>query len=293
MTNQRPPVAILGASGFIGGNLAALLTRRGFGVSGFGSADCNLCDPVAVGTLTANLAPDTRVVVCATVNRTVDDSYFALTQNLAMAENLVVAMPKGRLGGLIFMSTVDVYGRAPVLPVTEATRFEPANYYGIGKLASEQILRRPDALDCPVTILRCAGVYGPGDRQISIVGAFLARIVERKTITLYGDGSVLRDYFEFQDVCEVVAHFVESPKDGFFNVVSGKSLQLREWIDVLGRVSDRVVAVERRGMGTSSAGDLVFDNAALRRELGGGIGFTEPEEGARRYLAHLMERKRA
>ena len=292
MINQRPPVAIFGTTGFIGANLAALLTTRGFGVSGFGSADCNLCDPVAVTALTAALAPDTRVVVCATVNRKVDDSYFALTQNLAMAQNLAAALRKGRVGGLIFMSTVDVYGRAPGMPVTEATPLEPKNYYGIGKLASEQIFRRPGALDCPVTILRCPGVYGPGDRQASIVGAFLARIASGKMITLYGDGSVLRDYVEVQDVCNVVAHFVETPKDEVLNVVSGKSLRLREWIDILGCVSGRVPSVERRDTETSSAGDLVFDNAALSRAIGAGFGFVEPVDGARRYLAHLMDQDR-
>ena len=293
MIDQRPPVVILGASGFIGGYLATVLTRRGFAVSGFGSADCDLCDPVAGARLTSGFSPGTRVVVCATVNRKVDDSYFALTQNLAMAENLTANLPERRVGGVIFLSTVDVYGRAPVLPVTENRRLEPHNYYGIGKLASEQIFRRPGALDCPVTILRCPGVYGPGDRESSIVGAFLARIVRNETITLHGDGSVLRDYVDVQDVCEVAAHFVETPKEKTFNVVSGKSLPLRDWIEILGRVAGRAPSVERRDMGTSSAGDLVFDNMALRREMGSGMEFAKPEDGARRYLAHLMDRTRA
>lgn len=292
MKNELPPVAIFGATGFVGANLAALLTRRGFGVAGYGSADCNLCDPVAVSALVRGLEPGTVVVVCATVNRKIDDSFFALTQNLAMAENLTATLPKARVGGLIFLSTVDVYGRAPVTPINETTLTRPENYYGIGKLASELIFRRPDAFDCPVTVLRFPGVYGPGDKQSSIVGAFLSRIVGEQPITLYGDGSVLRDYVEVNDVCKVVAHFVRTPENRTLNVVSGSSLPLREWIDTLGHVSGQAPKIERRDQETASAGDLVFDNKALRDQVGAEVQFCAPLDGARRYLAHLMDQNR-
>ena len=224
----KPPVAVLGANGFIGGSLCRWLQERGHETIGWTSRDCDLTDALEVKQKLASLPAGVRLVMCATVNRYVEDSYRAMGRNLLMAENLIDGAPRGRIGGLVFLSTVDVYGHAPVCPITEATAPRPMNYYGIGKLASEHLLRRPGAIDCPVTVLRLPGVYGPTDNQRSIVGAFLRRIVEGREITLYGDGQVQRDYVDVDDVCGIVAGLLAEPRDSLLNIAKGESLSLKQ-----------------------------------------------------------------
>lgn len=283
---DKPSVVVLGSTGFIGGRLCGWLGSAGYRVVGWSSRDCDLTDALTVKQKLSGLAPGTHVIMCATVNRNVEDSYRAMGRNLLMAENLVDGAPRGRLGGLVFLSTVDVYGHQPVCPITEATAPRPMNYYGIGKLASEHLLRRPGAIDCPVTVLRLPGVYGPGDRQRSIVGAFLKRIVEGETITLYGDGGVLRDYVEVDDVCRIVADLLKAPQNRLLNLAKGESLSLRAVIDRLAAAAGREPHLTMLDPAGNAAGDLVFDNANLREAVPG-LTFVDLEDGARRYLQAL------
>lgn len=137
---------------------------------------CNLLDAAEVERFLCGFADGVRVVFCAVINRLNDNSYHALVRNIQMAHNFAAAATRGKLGGVIFLSSVDVYGRTPELPITERTVTAPANFYGIAKLTSELLLRRPGALNCPLTVLRLPGVYGPGDGGRSVVGRFLTRL---------------------------------------------------------------------------------------------------------------------
>lgn len=280
------PVAVLGSNGFIGQHLCSRLQADGHEVIGWTSRDCDLTDALEVKQKLATLPSGVRLVMCATVNRSVEDSYRAMGRNLLMAENLVDGAPAGRIGGLLFLSTVDVYGRAPRCPITERTAPRPMNYYGIGKLASEHLLRRPGAIDCPVTVLRLPGVYGPGDGQRSIVGAFLQRIARGEEIVLNGDGSVLRDYIEVTDVYRIVAALLDQPSNMLLNVAKGESLSLMQVIETLAAVAGRRAELRLREADDNAAGDLLFDIAALRAAVPD-LSFTPLAAGAHRYLQAL------
>lgn len=283
----KSPVAVLGANGFIGGSLSRWLAERDYETIGWTSRDCDLTDALEVKQKLASLPAGVRLVMCATVNRYVEDSYRAMGRNLLMAENLIDGAPRGRIGGLVFLSTVDVYGHAPACPITEATAPRPMNYYGIGKLASEHLLRRPGAIDCPVTVLRLPGVYGPTDNQRSIVGAFLRRIVEGREITLYGDGQVQRDYVDVDDVCGIVTGLLAEPRDSLLNIAKGESLSLKQVIDTLAKTAGCEPRLVMQPAQDNAAGDLNFDISALRQAVPG-LAFTSLAEGARRYLDALV-----
>lgn len=280
------PVAVLGSNGFIGSRLCQWLSAQGHDVKGWTSRDCDLTDALEVKQKLATLPLGVRLIMCATVNRHVEDSYRAMGRNLLMAENLVDAAPPGHIGGLMFLSTVDVYGHAPVCPITERTAPRPMNYYGISKLASEHLLRRPGAIDCPVTVLRLPGVYGAGDNRRSIVGTFLNRIVAGQDIVLYGDGGVLRDYIDVGDVCRIVAALLPKPADTLLNVAKGQSLPLTEVIETLARVAGVPAKLTMHAADSDAAGDLLFDISALRQAIPD-LQFTSLEAGAKDYLQGL------
>ena len=280
------PVVVLGCGGFIGANLTKLLEEEGREVLGFSSSDADLTDSDAVDALFRRVPAGASIVMCATVNRQVDNSFAALSRNICMAENLVEATTACSPAGLIFLSTVDVYGPQPALPLTEGTMPDPSSYYAIGKLASERLLRRPGAVDCPVTVVRLPGVYGPGDRQKSIVGRFLASIAQGAPLVLRGDGSVLRDYVAVEDICRIIGFFAASPCSGVFNLASGTSRPLRDVIAALSHAAGRPATIEHAEADPSAAADLEFDVGALRRAIPG-LSFTTLEDGAMRYTEHM------
>jgi nucleoside-diphosphate-sugar epimerase len=279
---QEAPVAVLGSRSFIGARLMARLVGAGKPATGYSSDDCDLTDAQAVAGLVASFQPGTRVAFLATVNRQRDNSFEALEKNLHMAENLGQAAARAKLDGVVFFSSADVYGPAPALPITEATPPGPAHHYGVGKLACEHLLRVLLPQDCPLTVLRPPGVYGPGDSGRSVVGGFAARMRAGLPVSLYGSGKVLRDYVHVDDACAVAEAFLEKPLSGTFNLATGISLSIREIAHITAEALGLPLAAEVV-LAVDPGHDLVFNTAALRRALPD-VAFRNLFTGVRSYL---------
>ncbi len=257
-------VLILGASGFIGSRLEAHLAGRGLCVKGTSSKSCNLLELDQVRKVFQHLEMGTRLVFLSTINKDVENSYRALLCNLEMVKNLGQSVPRDTLGGIIFMSSVDVYGPAPQVPITEKTMPVPTSFYAISKLTSEYLLKIPEVLDCPLTVLRLPGVYGQGDQGRSIVGKLINLMITKSHIPLFGGGKVLRDYVEVEDVCSIVESLINDPYDGLLNVATGTSLSILEIIETIAKEGNFSPKCERLPEQDGSVGDLVFDVSAFR-----------------------------
>lgn len=86
----------------------------------------------------------------------------------------------------------------------------PTSVYGATKLAQENILKSwGSSRGVPVSILRLQNVYGPGQSLINsytgIVSLFSQLARENKTIPLYEDGRIGRDFVFIEDVANAFA----------------------------------------------------------------------------------------
>lgn len=101
-----------------------------------------------------------------------------------------------------------VYGRPQQTPIPETHPTEPITSYGILKLAGEKYVALHGELHgLPTRILRVGNVYGPGqpaDRSQGVVAAFLDRVQRGADITMFGNGTVVRDFVHATDVCRAV-----------------------------------------------------------------------------------------
>ena len=107
---------------------------------------------------------------------------------------------------VIFVSTGGaLYGNAE--GANETTLPVPGSYHGAGKVALEAFFsvlgqRRPGGL----TILRPSNVYGPGQALragFGIIPSLLQRARDGGTVTIWGDGSSVRDYLYIDDMVAV------------------------------------------------------------------------------------------
>jgi nucleoside-diphosphate-sugar epimerase len=102
---------------------------------------------------------------------------------------------KGRIGQLIFCSTVEVYNKpATHYPINEAEGRGSISSYGDNKAKCEVILMRShEHGDFPLTIFRPAYTYGEGDQIINTFrsNSYIDRIVKGKPIVVPGDGNCL------------------------------------------------------------------------------------------------------
>ncbi|WP_374007758.1 NAD-dependent epimerase/dehydratase family protein [Leifsonia sp. LS-T14] len=108
---------------------------------------------------------------------------------------------------------------ATALPSSAATTVPaPTSVYGATKLAQENILSAwGEARGVDVTILRLQNVYGPGQSLINsytgIVSLFSQLARDGKSIPLYEDGQIVRDFVFIDDVADAFVAAIEAGPD--------------------------------------------------------------------------------
>jgi UDP-glucose 4-epimerase len=141
----------------------------------------------------------------ADVRKSVADPRFDAHINLDGFLNIVEAARRTALRRFIFVSSGGVvYGEPDVRPTPETAAKQPLSPYGVSKLTAEYYLNyyhRIHGLD--YVALRYANVYGPRQDphgEAGVVAIFSTRLIEQKSLTIYGDGLQTRDYVFVKDV---------------------------------------------------------------------------------------------
>jgi dTDP-L-rhamnose 4-epimerase len=112
----------------------------------------------------------------------------------------------------------DFAGATPTPSSVAATWPTPTSVYGATKLAQEQILSAwVGAHDVALGILRLQNVYGPGQSLINsytgIVSLFSQWAAEGRSIPVYEDGLITRDFVYIDDVVSAFAALAASPAE--------------------------------------------------------------------------------
>lgn len=117
---------------------------------------------------------------------------------------------------VVHTSTRQVYGRPRYLPVDEEHPTAPVDVNGIDKLAGEQFhLLYARVHHLPVCALRLTNVYGPRQSLVldglGFLPVFVRRAMNGEDLSVFGDGSQLRDCLHVDDVVRAMALAATSP----------------------------------------------------------------------------------
>jgi len=135
-----------------------------------------------------------------------------------------------------------VYGIPQSVPIPETHATNPICSYGVTKLAIEKYLALFHHLyGLDYTILRLANPYGERQRINSVQGAvtvFLGKTLSRHPITIWGDGSVARDYFYISDLVSAFMAAIESDSPSkIYNISGGLPYSLNDILSVIRKVT--------------------------------------------------------
>lgn len=287
MSQEHRDVLVFGAGGFIGATAVRHLRASGWNALAYTRQECDLTDAAAVKEVFAKRTTPCRVLLCGCVSRHFEDSFATLVKNIAMVENFVRAVEPGQVLSCVYLSSTDIYGNHPALPITEETSALPEFYYGASKLANEVLLLRAGLTDFPTACLRLPGIYGPTDQGHSMLGMFARRVLRGQELTIFGDGSTLRDFVLVTDLCRIIEALLGRPHHGVLNVATGKSMTLLDIMQLLAKTAGRELNLRYAPPGPRSH-DLVFDTGALQAALGGHFPMTPLDEGAKILIASLL-----
>ena len=137
----------------------------------------------------------------------------------------------------LLVSSSTVYGNGAKIPFSEdAPLGIPASPYGVSKRAAELMgLSYAGLHDIPVVCLRPFSVYGPRLRPDLALTIFARAIHEDKEISLYGDGTIRRDFTHVSDICAglLAAMTAKNVVGQEINLGHSSPIEIRELIERL------------------------------------------------------------
>ena len=261
MGGVTDPVLILGAGGFIGRQLAHYLARGGqrviaVGRRPFAATHPNIEAVVAELRTLADFAPlleRCRAVIHlasgstpgSTAGRPLEEAESNLVPTLALLQALQQA--PGRQ--LVFVSSAGtLYGDTDGGASRETDPLRPRSYHGAGKVAAEAFIHAwCSQFDAAATVLRPSNVYGPGQTErhsFGIVPTAFGKMLRGETLTVWGDGSAVRDFLYIDDFLELCRKALASPSSRglrIVNAASGTGTSLNTLFACMEKVSGRTL----------------------------------------------------
>ncbi len=171
----------------------------------------------------------------------------------------------------IFGSSSSVYGKNKKLPFSEDDPVnEPVSPYAATKRSAELLCRAYYELyGLPVMCLRFFTVYGPRGRPDMAVHIFTDRMERGEEISVYGDGSALRDYTFIDDILDGVKRAIET-EFGFeiVNLGESKTVELRYLIELISQATGKSPKLRRLPPQPGDVPVTFADISKARRLLG-------------------------
>ena len=170
-----------------------------------------------------------------------------------------------QLHGILFSSSVAVYGKPSYIPTDELCPIRPISFYGCGKFATEKYLKLySNNKKTPLTILRISTVYGQRDRSDQIIPIFIRKALLNKPINLYGNSS--RDYIHISDAIEAIMSAIKLNQNNLFNVGTGRKFSnhfiLKKIIEIT-KSQSKILRLEKTG-----GYNFVCNNSKAAAKLG-------------------------
>jgi nucleoside-diphosphate-sugar epimerase len=115
---------------------------------------------------------------------------------------------RSNIAGLIRVIQLCLKKNAHLIFASSCSVQDPRSPYAYTKLLGEYIIAVSGVSH---TILRFGNVYGEGDDKSAIM-----HFQKNKEITIYGDGSVRRNFVCVEDIVSAIKHYVKTKQQGTF-----------------------------------------------------------------------------
>jgi nucleoside-diphosphate-sugar epimerase len=265
MAKKKHTILITGATGFVGSVLARAFFGDGHDVHILAreqSPDwrigdlaslirmhrCDLLDAPLLANVVGEIQPD-FIFHCANAGvyggASVSD-HALMETNVVGLMNLLAALRPVPYSGFVNFGSSSEYGPKE-RPMKETDICEPANFYGVSKLAATGIAYLEGQLhDKPIMTLRLFSPYGPYDDHRRLIRRTIADLLDMKPLGLRNPDA-RRDYIFIDDVaalCKETLNRVGECRGDVFNVGTGVERRIKDVVNTLIALTGDASSVE-------------------------------------------------
>lgn len=321
----HPPVLVTGAAGFIGFHTSLRLLQAGRKVVGIDNlndyydvqlkkdrlqqlenfTDFTFCkvdisDKAGMEDVWAKEGPFLEVIHLAAqagVRYSLENPYSYITSN-CMGHVTVMEMCRHTKGfkHLVYASSSSVYGGNKKLPYsTEDPVEKPISLYAATKRSDELMSHCYSHLyQIPQTGMRFFTVYGPWGRPDMALFIFTKAISEGKSIPVFNNGEMKRDFTYVDDIVDGVLGALENPPAAnddndqvphrVLNIGNHRSEKLMDFVHLIEEELDKKAEIDFKPM---QDGDVpeTFAEISATQEITGYSPKTTIREGIPRFVA--------
>jgi UDP-glucuronate 4-epimerase len=252
-------ILITGAAGFIGSHLSERLLDDGWTVVGVDNFD-DFYDPRIkrrnikdclknknfqlveadirdIAAMDKAVSSDVEIVVHlaakAGVSPSIEQPVLYADVNVNGTAVLLQAAEKHRIKEFIFGSSSSVYGNNKKVPFSEDDNVDfPISPYAATKKAGELICHTYHHLyGISIICLRFFTVYGPRQRPDLAIHKFARLIEQGKSIPIYGDGTMMRDFTYIDDIIDgTVAAMAKCTGFNIYNLGESRPVSVNDLV---------------------------------------------------------------
>ena len=149
----------------------------------------------------------------AGVRHSIENPYAYIDANLVGFAHVLEGCRQSKTGHLVFASSSSVYGANTRLPFSEHDNVDhPVSLYAATKKANELMAHSYAHLyGLPCTGLRFFTIYGPWGRPDMALFKFTRGILEGRSIPVFNNGKMIRDFTYIDDLVDGVVRVIDRP----------------------------------------------------------------------------------
>lgn len=256
MKNIEKTALFLGGAGFLGSHLATALLKSNYRIiifdrptADYGNLKCILDKIQIVKGIFGDIKVIEEIVKSEKVDivfhlistilpsssiSTVDDD---IEDNLINTIKLISLMNEYKINKLVYFSSGGtVYGKNGLKINSEKSETNPINVYGWLKLTIEKYIQMYHAsYNLEYLIVRIANPYGPKQNlygKQGLIAVILGKILQNQTISIWGDGNVVRDYIYIDDVINAIIGLISKDCwNEIYNIGRGVGVSVNQILD--------------------------------------------------------------
>jgi GDP-L-fucose synthase len=218
---------VAGATGMVGGATVKRLASENCTIISPSRGELDLLNQANVNKWAAENKPDVVIVAAATVGGILANSTRPaefIYNNITIESNIIHASYVNNVEKLVFLGSACIYPREAGQPMAEEAlltgALEPTNeWYAIAKIAGIKMCEAyRKQYGCDYISAQPNNLYGTGDNfdlESSHVApalmqrAHLAKLNGEKTLSIWGTGTVYREFLHVDDCADALVHLIK------------------------------------------------------------------------------------